>query len=238
MPGSLEFPGEEAVSEAEPRKGLAPNSPTPPLGLPLPVMVLVEQAQRAEGAEQQQLALRINQWLAKLAREDGGRPAAEVFHRLLEGGRLEGLVDETGEACGDAAVRGLLALGFPYALEVRPEDLERLRTRQPLPASRRLDRKALAAAAVGAGAVGQLGLEGVLSGGLSPKVTLEVGALLLALVPGLMSAPGTPLRRLGLVVLVLVSVTEIFLGMSPGYAGLVSGLAGLVACLLIAGHEG
>lgn len=221
-----------------PRRALAPSAPTPPLGVPLPVLVWVEQAHREQGEARQRLALRINQWLAKMASGGGGRPAAEVFHRLLEGGKLEGLVDEKGEACVEAAVRGLLALGFPYALEVRPEDLERLHTRLPAPSSPRPEPKGLAAAIGAGGALGQIGLEVGLSGELSPQVTLEVGALLVALGTVLMSTPRTGARHLGLAGLALASVTEIFLGMSPGYAGLVSGLAGLVAFLLFAGRKG
>ncbi|SEU14472.1 hypothetical protein [Stigmatella erecta] len=239
LPG--EFPGAEAPVPVSPERGssLPPTSPTPPLGLPLPLMALVEQARREEpGERQRQLALRINQTLAKMASGEGGRPVADVFHRLIEGGMLEGLEDETGQRCLEAAVQGLLSLGFPYALEVRPEDLERLHAPPPVPSSPGLGLKPTAAAIAGGGAAGQVALELLTSGALSTEVTLQVGALLAALVPVLLSAPKTALRYGGLAVLLLVSVTEIFLGFSPSYAGLLSGLAGLVACLLIAVREG
>jgi hypothetical protein len=241
-PGPLELlPGEfpEAEAPAERRPSLPPTHPTPPLGLPLPLMALVEQARREErGERQRHLALRINEALAQLARGEGGRPTADVFHRLLEGGLLEGLEDEKGQRCAEAAVQGLLALGFPYALEVRPEDLERLHAPGREGSAPGLGARATAAAIAGGGAAGQVALELVTSGTLSAHVTLQVGALLAALVPVLLSAPKTALRSVGLTVLLLVSVTEIFLGFSPGYAGLLSGLAGLVACLLIAVREG
>ncbi|WP_225409969.1 hypothetical protein [Stigmatella hybrida] len=239
LPG--EFPAAEAPVPASRERGssLPPTSPTPPLGLPLPLMALVEQAHREErDAQQRRLAGRINQALAQLAHGEGGRPVADVFHRLIEGGMLEGLEDEKGQACVEAALQGLLSLGFPYALEVRPEDLERLRASPPAaPSAPGLGPRPAAAAIAGGGAAGQVALELLTSGTLSAQVTLQVGALLAALVPVLLSAPKTALRYGGLAVLLLVSVTEIFLGFSPGYAGLLSGLAGLVACLLIAVRE-
>lgn len=235
LPG--EFPAAEAPVQAG--SSLPPTHPTPPLGLPLPLMALVEQAHREErGAQQRHLASRINQALAQLAQGEGGRPVADVFHRLLEGGRLEGLEDEAGQTCVEAALQGLLSLGFPYALEVRPEDLERLRAApSAAPSSPGLGLKPTAAAIAGGGAAGQVALELLTSGALSAQVTLQVGALLAALVPVLLSAPKTLLRYGGLAVLLLVSVAGIFLGFSPSYAGLLSGLAGLVACLLIAVRE-
>ena len=103
-----------------------PGAKTPPPGSPLPVLVLVDQARKAAGEERQELSRRINRWLDKMAREGGSREVADWFHHLIESSRLEGLVDASGQGCHETAVRGLLAMGFPYALEVRPEDLERL----------------------------------------------------------------------------------------------------------------
>ena len=61
--------------------------------------------------------------------------------------------------------------------------------------------------------------------------------ILLALVAMVVSKARTPLRRMGVAVLLVASLLSIFLGTLPGYAGLVSGLAGVVAALLFAIRE-
>jgi hypothetical protein len=80
-------------------------------------------------------------------------------------------------------------------------------------------------------------LELLTPGALSPQATLQVGARLAALVPVLPGAPKTVWRYGGRAALRLASLARIFLGFSPSYAGLLSGLAGRVSCLLIAVRE-
>lgn len=219
-------PGFEAV----------PGGKTPPPGTPLPVLLLVDQARDAPPEEQQELARRINRLLDQMVLEGGSRHVADWFHHLIESGRLEGLADAAGHSCHETAIKGLLAMGFPYALEVSPEDLQRVRPKPP--SSTRDTVLTVAGATVAAGgALTQLVMH--LLGPLrySHLLTIEVGFSLLALAAVLVGKPRTPLRQLGLAVMVVFSVLSIFLGTLPGYAGLVSGLAGLVAALLFAIRE-
>ncbi len=212
---------------------------TPPPETPLPVLLLVNQAQNASGAERQELSRRINRWLDQMALEGGSRHVADWFHHLIESGRLEGLADAAGHSCHETAVRGLLSMGFPYALEVRPEDLERIKPREDRRKSRKRDKvlKGVAAGIVGGGAIAELVRDLARDGRLHGIVTVEVGLALLATVALLFSKPRTPLRNMGLAVLLVVSLLSISLAGLGGYVGLATGLAGLVATLLFALHR-
>jgi len=55
------------------------------------------------------------------------RACADLLLRLLEEGKLQGLEDSRGRTARAAAVEALLGMGYPYALELAPEDLEHLR---------------------------------------------------------------------------------------------------------------
>ena len=81
----------------------------------------------AAGAARAALAARINHQLDALAAGGGSREVADLLHHLLESGQLAGLVDAAGRSCRASATEALTRLGFPFALEVRPEDLDHLR---------------------------------------------------------------------------------------------------------------
>jgi hypothetical protein len=214
-----------------------PGTKTPPPGTPLPVLLLVDQARDASGEERQELARRINRLLDQMVLEGGSRHVADWFHHLIESGRLEGLVDAAGHSCHTTAIQGLLSMGFPYALEVRPEDLQLVRPQQETP-KRGAFLTPLATTVALGGAVAQLVLHLLRPFPLSRLLTLEVGVTLGALAAVLLGKPRTPLRQLGLAVMLVTSVLSLFLGTLPGYAGLVTGLAGVVAALLFAIREG
>jgi hypothetical protein len=228
-PAQITVPSPPAIS----------GTKTPPPETPLPVLLLVDQAQSASGAERQELSRRINRWLDQMVLEGGSRHVADWFHHLIESGRLEGLADAAGHSCHETAVRGLLSMGFPYALEIRPEDLERIKPREQQRRTRKRD-KALKAAATGivvGGSIAELVRDLVRDNRLSGILTVEVGVMLLAAVALLFSKPRTPLRNMGLAVLLVTSLLSISLVVTGGYAGLVAGLAGLVATLLFALHR-
>lgn len=216
-----------------------PGTKTPPPETPLPVLLLVDQAQSATGQERQELSRRVNRWLDEMVREGGSRHVADWFHHLIENGRLEGLADAAGHSCHETAVRGLLAMGFPYALEVRPEDLARLQPRPPPPQvrKRKQDLNVGAAGVVAGGAVTELVLNLLRLHPTTGLLTVEVGLALLATVAVLFGRSHTPTWNMGLSVLLVVSALSFFLAVFGGYAGLVSGLAGLVAALLFALHR-
>ncbi len=173
---------------------------TPPPETPLPVLLLVDQAQSASGAERQELSRRINRWLDQMVLEGGSRHVADWFHHLIESGRLDGLADAAGHSCHETAVRGLISMGFPYALEVRPEDLERIKPREQ---RRRIlkrdkDLKGAAAGVLVGGSIAELVLNLVRDRPLSGLLTVEVGLALMSAVALWFSEPRTPLRNMGL----------------------------------------
>jgi hypothetical protein len=59
-------------------------------------------------------------------------PLAALIHELLEQHHLQHVRDSHGRTLRFILVDALLDLGFPHALEVRPEDLEYFRVEQPL----------------------------------------------------------------------------------------------------------
>jgi hypothetical protein len=217
--------------------------PTPPVELPLPVLVRVEQAVAAPEAERPEAASRLNEVLAQLAQGGGERQVADTLHRLLDSGRLEGLVDARGRSCRAVAVEALLSLGFPYALEVQPEDLKHLRANH---ASRPQGRPGaldfgpeVPALVLGGGLFAQMVEEFLRPGVVEGTVTLQVGLCVLAMLALWLAPPRTPVYRLGLGLLALVSGYGLLLALgSAGHAGgLWAGVAGAVAVLLAALRE-
>ncbi|MFY1824709.1 hypothetical protein ACN47A_02225 [Myxococcus fulvus] len=217
--------------------------PTPPVELPLPVLVRVEQAVAASDAERPEAAARLNEVLAQLAQGGGERQVADTLHRLLDSGRLEGLVDARGRSCRAVAVEALLSLGFPYALEVQPEDLKHLRSNN---ASRPKGRPGaldfgpeVPALVLGGGLFAQVVEEFLRPGVVEGTVTLQVGLSVLAMLALWLAPPRTPVYRLGLGLLALVSGYGLLLALgSAGHAGgLWAGVAGAVAVLLAALRE-
>ncbi|MCP3138927.1 hypothetical protein LXT23_16585 [Pyxidicoccus sp. QH1ED-7-1] len=212
-----------------------PGKPTPQLDLPLPLLVLTEQARRASSMpERQELASKLNALLAQMAAEGGDRQVADTFHRLLGSGKLEGLVGTEGRTCRAAAVEALLSLGFPYALEVEPEDLEYLRASGQEGPLARIQPLAVLVTGVGT----QLFLELTRSGGPDGLVTIQVGLSALAMMALWLAPPRTPVYRLGLGLLALVSVLGLLLPLvAGGPPGALLGVAGLVAVFLAALRE-
>ncbi|WP_164007508.1 hypothetical protein [Pyxidicoccus trucidator] len=224
----------------KPPRPVLPGRPTAPLDLPLPLLVLTEQARRVPEAERPELALRLNSLLGQMAAEGGDRQVADTFHRLLDSGKLEGLVDTQGRSCRAAAVEALLSLGFPYALEVRPEDLEHLRADGRREAGRTgfgLG-PVVPSAVLLTGLVAQVVQELSRAGGPDSLVTTQVGLSALALMALWLAPPKSAVYRVGLGLLVLVTCLGLvgpLLGTGP--VGVWAVLAGLVAAFLAALRE-
>jgi hypothetical protein len=208
--------------------------------VPLTVLSAVVQEARAatSEAERTSLAERINHQLDTLEVGGEGRRVADLLHQLLEGGLLAGLEDASGRTCRAAATEALLRLGFPFALEVRPEDLEHLRAMDPSAPSRFAWAPWGAAGALGAGTVTQWLLTQS-DTSLPPSeepllpLVLLMGLSLLSLVPALLGAERSDSRRAGLLGLLILALVQLFLGLSGGYYGTFSGGAALVAWLLL-----
>ncbi|NTX04968.1 hypothetical protein [Myxococcus sp. CA040A] len=221
----------------------AAGRPTPPVELPLPVLVRVEQAVGASQAERPAAAARLNEVLKQLGTGGGERQVADTLHRLLDGGRLDGLVDADGRSCRAVAVEALLSLGFPYALEVEPDDLKHLRANT---AARPGGRKSVfdfgagvPATVLTGGLLAQVLEELLRPGTVEGTVTLQVGLSVLAMMALWLAPPRSPVYRLGLGLLALVSGYGLLLALgSAGHAGgLWAGVAGAVAVLLAALRE-
>lgn len=205
---------------------------------PFPVLQLVREARTTpEEPRRREVAGRLNRLLDEMAREGGSRQVADVFHGLLEGGALEGLVDARGRTCHAAAVEGLLSLGFPYALEVRPEDLEALHGGAGGAPGKDWRVELPSLLVLLTGVLGQL-LWDILGQGPAERYPPALLALtLFALGAVVWGASRSALRRLGVGLLAGLSALSVLLALVPGYAGLAAGLAGLVAAFLAARQE-
>jgi len=239
MEGEPEAPRPEVVARGAPW-GAAPlrGRPMAPLDLPLPVLALIEQARRVPVAERPEVAARLNGQFARMAQAGGDRLVADTLLRLLETGRLTGLVDAAGRSCRAAAVEALLSLGFPYALEVRPEDLEHLRADARQRKQARGRPRGLMA--VWVGGLGVQWLQALTTPGPDAGLlTSQVGLSLLAMAALWLAPPRTPVYRVGMLLLALVSLVGVALVLLAGAPmGLWAGLAGLVAAFLAALREG
>jgi hypothetical protein len=203
---------------------------------PLAVRALVEEARVATTeAERAQVAAKINHQLDALAAAGGSREVADLLHQLLESGRLAGLEEEGGRSCRAAATEALTRLGFPFALEVRPEDLAHLRG---------LDEDfqgfswgpMAAGTVLGAGLLAQgwvLSQQGTTLEGPVLPLLLLMGLSLMALVPGALGPERSASQRAGLLGLLVLSLVQLYLGLFGDYYGTLSGGAGLLAWLLL-----
>jgi hypothetical protein len=174
--------------------------------VPLPVLLAIQEARAASSeAERAVLAARLNQQLDTLEAGAAGRQVADLLHGLLESDQLAGLEDVEGRTCRAAATEALLRLGFPFALEVRPEDLAQWLALTDAPTK---------------------------DGPLLPLVLL-LGLSLMALVPAVLGPERSNSQRAGLLGLLILALIQLYLGVFGGYYGTLSGAAGLLAWLLL-----
>ncbi|MFY0564741.1 hypothetical protein ACN28E_12875 [Archangium lansingense] len=230
-------PGEEGRAELP---SLAPweepASPAVPEPAPGQVLALVQEGRAAATeAERALVAGKLNQALDALAAGRGSREAADLLHQLLESGQLAGLEEAGGRTCRAAAIEALTKFGFPYALEVRPEDLAWLRDEtgdaQVSPWA-----PTMAGTVLVAGIVAQWVLPSLMGEPLRGSVlplTLLMGLMLMTLVPGVLGPERSASKRAGLLGLLVLSLVQLYLGVFGGYYGALSGVAGLLAWLLL-----
>lgn len=231
-------PGEEGSAELPSLAPWeAPESPAVPEATPERVRALVEEARvAASDAERVLVAGTLNQQLDALAAGGGSREVADLLEQLLESGRLAGLEDSGGRSCRAAATEALTRLGFPYALEVRPEDLAFLRGQHEAQGFPWVPTAAGTLLVAGLAAQGWSfsahppGDEW--EGPLLPLVLL-MGLSLLSLVPGVLGPERSASQRAGLLGLLVLSLVQLYLGVFGGYYGALSGGAGLLAWLLL-----
>ncbi|XXF79435.1 hypothetical protein P2318_06695 [Myxococcaceae bacterium GXIMD 01537] len=190
--------------------------------------LLAEAAQAPTAEARAQMAGRLNLLLAEMARGGGSREVADLLHELLEGGGLEGLVDAQGRASHAAAVEALASLGFPYALEVRPEDAQRVW--RPPPARDWRDEVPVVGTLL-VGVLWQFASDSMRE--VPPTFPLLLPAFTaFALVAALAGKPDSKLRTSGAQVMALASLVGLIFSVIPGYSGAAFGLAGLGAAIL------
>lgn len=203
---------------------------------PVRVRALVEEARVASTeADRSLLAGKLNHQLDTLAAGGGSREVADLLQQLLESGQLAGLEDMGGRSCRAAATEALTRLGFPFALEVRPEDLAWLRGQDEESAGFPWVPTAAGALLV-AGIAAQWGLpllQGETLEGPALPLVLLMGLMLMCLVPGGLGPERSASRRAGLLGLLVLSLVQLYLGVFGGYYGTLSGGAGLLAWLLL-----
>ncbi|RJS16149.1 hypothetical protein DRW03_31400 [Corallococcus sp. H22C18031201] len=206
-----------------------------PLGTrPLEARALAEEAHHAESSRRPALCSQLNQLMGDVVKQAEGREAADLLHGLLEGGGLAGLADEKGRTCRAAAVEGLLSLGFPYALEVSPEDLAHLRAQGG--GRNRLGLAGLLL--LGLGATAQMASQLFIVDTPSEWALLQGGVSLVLLALLSKAPPKALLYRMAQALLVLVAGLGVSVSlMTPVDAGWLSGLAGLAAVVLLAHRE-
>jgi hypothetical protein len=158
------------------------------------------------------------------------RAAADFVKARLESGELAELLDSEGRTARSAAVEALLAMGFPYALEIAPEDLAHLRQRG-------MGRSQLAGLLSGVLLVAVLSaveLLSTLSGGQKGLVWAHAGMALASVGAVAATRPRTDARGWSLVALALAGVEGLVLGLLGGDAvPLIAGIASLASAALI-----
>src|SRR5205085_159839 len=87
----------------------------------------LEQSGQGSESERREAADRINQKLSAVPAGSRARATADFLLAQLDAKAFGALVDSNNFSCRAAAVEALLSLGYPFALEVNPEDLEHLR---------------------------------------------------------------------------------------------------------------
>jgi len=166
----------DRLAPVEPERGF-----TPPLER-LPVLLQRADA-AASGDARRAATAELNVALGQMARYPS-RPAADLLLRMLDQGALKDLQDAEGLTARAAATAAVLAMGYPYALEISPDDLDHLRARS-------------AAIRGPGGAVGALMMMGVTSLIAAVQLATEPG------VQGLGSAVGLLVVMMASAVLML-----------------------------------
>jgi hypothetical protein len=118
---------------------------------------LIQRARNAVGEERAWLCTLVNRALVAISTAaDKDRQAALVLE-MLDDEALHGLVDEREVACRAVAVEALLTIGYPWALQLEPVDVEFLRE-HPATSKRVIPFGRVAGGAAGLGSAALLGV--------------------------------------------------------------------------------
>jgi hypothetical protein len=86
---------------------------------------LIQRSRNATGAERAKLCTRVNR--AALSSADDKERRAALLLEMLDDEALHELEDEHGVHCRAVAVEAVLAIGYPWALQLDPDDVQFLR---------------------------------------------------------------------------------------------------------------
>jgi len=206
----------------------------------------VMRAGTATAQERRALAEQINEAFIRLGQRGGARQVADFLLRFLEAGALSGLADSEGRSCRGRAVEALLAMGYPYALEISPEDLEHLRNESGAQGGQMDGWTVWALGAAGVGSLVEFARSispaaaktGDLADLVPPWVWIQVGLAVIGALVAAFSGPASPVRRGGLGVLVVSALMGFVVFLATGEQEPVIGALGaLVAAILLSRRE-
>jgi hypothetical protein len=161
----------------------------------------------------------------RLSRLDLGSPraTADCLQTLLSSGELATLRASDGTSARAVAVERLLALGYPYALEVSPEDLAHWRAERPSEAT---DGRGLSVLVMTVAVC--LSLWGV----SDPPTGFGLATVLALLAVTVAGAVRPRLRRWARKAVFALGVLACIVGFKYGVATVLPGMAGLVSAYL------
>lgn len=159
---------------------------------------LIQRARNAVGEERAWLCTLVNRALPALSNARDKDRQAALLLEMLDDEALHGLEDEQRVLCRAVAVEALLTIGYPWALQLEPEDVQFLRDHPP----RVRLRIPIARATGGAAGLGAALLLGVSLVGMrgwwqsqlvySPSELALVGALALTMLSSFSLVLGRP----------------------------------------------
>ena len=91
----------------------------------------LQRARNADGDERLELATKLNELMRGAPAETEREARAQFLLERLDDEAFHDLYDSDGVSCRAVAVEAVLALGFPWALHLEPDDLDYLRTVKP-----------------------------------------------------------------------------------------------------------
>ncbi len=195
----------------------------------------LQKALQATGPERRELVESLSQAFGRIGPAgESGRQMADYLLAQLEAGHLAGLVDSHGRSLRARAVEAVLALGYPFALEVSPEDLEHLRRDSTSGAALTPMSVAAILVAVGGAAVTltqTAGFARFWEAGAEAALAI-VGVLMAAL-----SRAGTRTAQMGMALLVVSAALGVWLMRNGMHESLLAVLGAVLAGLLLFRRE-
>lgn len=138
-------------------QSLARPTPPPRADGGISLSELIQRARNASGEERAWLCTLINRALGALSTAQDKDRQAALLLEMLDDEALHELEDERRVPCRAVAVEALLTIGYPWALQLEPEDVQFLRD-HPAMATRSLPLARIFSGFAGASAVSFLAL--------------------------------------------------------------------------------